>query len=112
MHNFDFVRRQLDQYRAATVDTRVSDKDAMKDQWYFGIGRSAVENIMMGCLASNITSVGRVLDLPCGHGRVLRHLVALFPNAEFHACDLDRDGVDWCAATFRVVPVHSREELT
>jgi SAM-dependent methyltransferase len=112
MHNFDFVRRRLEQYRAATVDARISPNDSMNNQWYFEVGRSAVDNIALGCLAGNIHSVTKVLDLPCGHGRVLRHLVALFPDAEFHACDLDRDGVNWCASTFGATPIHSRAELT
>lgn len=41
-----------------------------------------------------------VLDLACGHGRVLRHLVALFPTARFSAADLNEDGVNFCARQF------------
>ena len=41
-----------------------------------------------------------ILDLPCGHGRVIRVLRAAFPAATLIACDLDRDGVDFCAQTF------------
>src|SRR5262249_53768032 len=51
----------------------------------------------------------RILDLPCGHGRVLRVLHAAFPDAEITACDLDKDGVDFCAKTFGAVPVYSAE---
>jgi trans-aconitate methyltransferase len=57
-------------------------------------------------------NVQSVLDLPCGHGRVLRHLVKLFPDARFHACDLDYDGVDFCAQTFGAIPVYSKAELS
>ena len=39
-------------------------------------------------------ALGRILDLPCGHGRVLRVLRAAFPGAELTACDIDRDAVD------------------
>jgi SAM-dependent methyltransferase len=55
--------------------------------------------------------VDRVLDLPSGHGRVLRYLVERFPNARFTACDLDRDGVSFCAATFGARAVVSRTDL-
>jgi len=43
---------------------------------------------------------------------VLRHLVHLFPDAEYVACDLDIDAVDFCVSHFNVTPVYSREELT
>ena len=49
----------------------------------------------------------RILDFPCGHGRVLRYLRAEFPQAEITACDLLRDGVDFCAANFGAIPVYS-----
>ena len=48
-----------------------------------------------------------ILDLPCGHGRVLRYLRAAFPRTEITACDLNRDGVDFCASQFRAIPVYS-----
>ena len=48
-----------------------------------------------------------VLDLPCGHGRVMRVLRAAFPDSTLIACDIDRDGVDFCAQTFAAVPVYS-----
>jgi len=63
-------------------------------------------------MASNIKKVKKVLDIPCGHGRVLRHLIHLLPGVEFHACDLDVDGVDFCAETFGAKPIYSRAELT
>jgi len=51
-------------------------------------------------------SCPRILDLPCGHGRVLRHLRADFPKAEITACDILKDGVDFCARTFGAVPAY------
>jgi len=113
MHDLDYVFGLLRNYEAAVVDMRISPNDAMSVcGGYFQVGASAVENIVLACLASKIQVVTKVLDIPCGHGRVLRHLVHLFPGAEFHACDLDRDGVDFCASTFGAKPIHSREELT
>jgi len=112
MHNFEYVRGLLQNYEAAVIDRQISPNDAMNNQWYFPVGRSAVQNIALACLASKLQTVTKVLDMPCGHGRVLRHLVHLFPGAEVHACDLDKDGVQFCAATFGAKPVYSREELT
>jgi spermidine synthase len=48
--------------------------------------------------------------MPCGHGRVLRALRAAYPDAEIVACELEADGVDFCAKTFGAVPVYSKED--
>jgi SAM-dependent methyltransferase len=55
--------------------------------------------------------IRRILDLPCGHGRVMRVLRAAFPDREIVACDIERAGVDFCAARFGAVPVYSRAEV-
>jgi len=52
-----------------------------------------------------------ILDLPCGHGRVLRWLRAEYGYANITACDLDRDGVDFCAKEFGATPVYSQPDL-
>ncbi len=111
MHNFHAVERFYKNYQNSIIDTRISPQETMNNQWYFDIGKSAVEVIISACLASNIQNVGRVLDIPCGHGRVLRHLVHLFPDAQFDACDLDVEGVNFCAATFGAHAIPSRAEL-
>ena len=110
-HNLDYVTDLLKQYEAAEIERTISPRDAMNDQWYQIVGQNAVEATAVACAAAKIRDVKRVLDLPCGHGRVLRHLVKLFPVAEFFACDLDRDGVDFCASTFGAQPVYSQENL-
>src|SRR5438552_19193144 len=48
-----------------------------------------------------------MLDLPCGHGRVMRFLKATFPHAQLTACDLNHGAVDFCAMTFAAHPVYS-----
>jgi len=84
----------------------------MLNEWYLDVGYSAVQNIAQGYLCSWAGPVKKMLDLPCGHGRVLRHLVNLFPEAEVHTCDLDRSGVDFCRDTFGAKPIYSIEELS
>jgi SAM-dependent methyltransferase len=112
MHNFDAWQTYYSGYLASPVDTTLSPRETMGNQWYFEVGRSAVEVVMAAGAASMLRDVRRVLDLPCGHGRVLRHLVKLFPQASFDACDLDRDGVEFCAATFGARPIVSVADLT
>jgi SAM-dependent methyltransferase len=42
---------------------------------------------------------------------VLRSLKAAFPDAKLTACDIDRDGVDFCESTFGATGVYSSEDL-
>jgi SAM-dependent methyltransferase len=98
------------------VDRRISANDEMSipggEDYYFKVGRSALECIQVALRAGQKDPAGvkDVLDLPCGHGRVLRYLRAAFPAAQITACDLLRDGVDFCAATFGAVGVYSNED--
>ena len=77
---------------------------------YFRLGRNALDSIRLAMMAAGKTDVRRILDLPCGYGRVLRWLKAEFPDAALGACDIDHDGVDFCAATFGAEPVYGRED--
>jgi SAM-dependent methyltransferase len=98
----------------AKVEQSVSPRDVMYEsgtqQNYFNFGLGALRCIKIALATAGKEQVGRILDLPCGHGRVLRVLRAAFPAAEITACDLDRDAVDFCAATFNAIPVYSTEE--
>jgi SAM-dependent methyltransferase len=74
---------------------------------YFRVGLSAIRCIDGALEAAGLREVRRVLDLPSGGGRVLRFLTARFPGAKVTACDLQREAVDFCAATFGAVPAYS-----
>jgi len=107
-----YFAHQYERYLASEIDDYLSPADTMADQWYMSVGVSAAQVIHAACVTSWVHRVEAVLDLPCGHGRVLRHLVKLFPDATFDACDLDRDGVEFCASRFGARPMHSDEDLT
>ncbi|WP_158543296.1 class I SAM-dependent methyltransferase [Dyella psychrodurans] len=112
MTMFDVVAQAIAGYRSAEVSRTISPSDTMYNQWYYEIGESAVDNIALAWQASSNDRISRVLDLPCGHGRVLRHLLRLFPDAHFDACDLDEEGVAFCANTFGARPLLSKADLT
>ncbi len=112
MNNLDYLHQLLKGYEGRQVNMTIAPNDAMKNEWYFQVGRSAVEVVLAALGLTRVRRIGKVLDLPCGHGRVLWHLISLFPDAQFQACDLDKDGVDFCAGTFGAKPVYSREELS
>ena len=51
-----------------------------------------------------------ILDLPCGHGRELRFLQHVYPDAEIGVCDIDEDSVAFCARVFGGRPTVSDED--
>jgi SAM-dependent methyltransferase len=91
--------------------TEVSPNDAMFDSsaHYLNVGLSALK-VLEHAIAKELTFPGgprTILDLPCGHGRCGRVLRSRFPEAELTVCDLDRDGVDFCASRLSAKGVYS-----
>lgn len=99
-------------YDPATVDQTLSETDTMMSEHYMAVGVSAIQCVNLALEAAGSPAVNRILDIPCGHGRVLRHLRARFPDAQIDACDLDADGVEFCARQFNANPILSKPELT
>lgn len=62
---------------------------------YLSIGASALAVIAQGLEAARVprSSVRRVLDYACGYGRVLRWLIAGFPEAHILGVDVDSKAV-------------------
>ena len=73
------------QYRAESVDLTISDRDDMfvagQLDHYLWAGRLALELISEAMLLSRKTAFRSLLDMPCGYGRVTRHLVKFFPDS-------------------------------
>jgi SAM-dependent methyltransferase len=112
LKSLDLLKHMITTYDLSKVDATVSPRETMLGENYFWVGASAMEVITAAVHASRLTDVMTILDLPCGHGRVLRHLAAMFPEARIDACDLDEDGVRFCAETFGANPIVSQEDLT
>ncbi|MBU2233080.1 MAG: class I SAM-dependent methyltransferase [Alphaproteobacteria bacterium] len=100
------------EYDPAIVDQTLSETDTMMSEHYMAVGVSAIQCVNLALQAAGSPVVNRILDIPCGHGRVLRHLKARFPDAHIDASDLDADGVAFCASQFGVNPILSTPELT
>jgi SAM-dependent methyltransferase len=79
---------------------------------YLATGESALKAIRLALLAAREPEPRSILDLPCGHGRVMRWLAAAFPDARLTACDLLTDGVAFCAETFGARAIDSVAEPT
>ena len=96
---------------AAGLDTTISPSETMYGGLrgpYLLAGTSALVLIRAAMAEAGMHQDPEViLDLPCGYGRVTRVLRAAFPGSMLIACDIDREGVDFCAETFGAVPVYS-----
>ena len=77
---------------------------------YLASGVSAVEGVRRAQAAVGKETCESILDFACGHGRVLRALKAEFPRANLAACDIDADGVGFCAQTLGAKPVPSHTD--
>lgn len=105
-------------YRARGVDPVIHTADHMWntgpriDDYNF-VGESGVR-VISSVLAAAATkeSVWRILDFGCGHGRVARHIRALFPQAELFFCDIDYEAAQFCADRFGGTSLRSSEDLT
>ena len=97
-----------DGYPFQNLITEVSPADTMfagSSEHYLHVGLSALSVIEVSLLGAPAPQT--ILDLPCGYGRVTRVLRACYPLASITACDLDRAGVDFAAATFDARGVYS-----
>jgi SAM-dependent methyltransferase len=99
------------------ASARIHPKDDMYRLWdashYLSVGLSAIRFIDRAIqkVESGI-SIRKVLDMPCGYGRVLRFLVNRFPNSSLTACDIDAQAVRFCAKNFQAVPVLSKKDFS
>jgi trans-aconitate methyltransferase len=104
------------EYKVRSVDSTIAPEDQMfvagQEAHYFSVGEDGLNNVLASLVRSRCQNVNHILDLPCGHGRVARHLRAAFPNATISFCDIDGAGVNFCSQKFGGHPIYSRAELT
>ncbi len=97
----------------AQVITEISPNDIMyAGSWgaYAYAGVTAVQCIREVLAKLDRPDPSSILDLPCGHGRELRFLQVAYPDASMAACDIDEDGVEFCARVFGAHPIVSHED--
>lgn len=69
---------------------------------YFWAGLTALRVIEAALAAAGADRPRRILDMPCGFGRVTRWLAARFPEASITACDIQPRAVRFCCRRFGV----------
>lgn len=96
------------------IDRTIAPDDEMFDRhrapadadiYYHGVGWSALMCVRLGLVAAGTPTVRRILDYPCGHGRVLRVLAAYHPDATCDVGDLNQSGVNFCVQQLGATPV-------
>lgn len=112
-----YRKRKYQQYLASLgLKGKISYNDAMFDNitHYMAVGESAMVNIENALKASGKTfaSLEEVLDIPSGHGRVLRLLVTKVPPERVTACDIDEDGINFCKKEFGCKKMLSSHDLS
>ena len=95
--------------------TRIAPSDKMLNRsdpgQYFIAGHAALEAVERALVAAGIDAPSKVLDLACGHGRVLRYFRARWPLADITASELMPGAVEFCADAFGVTPLPSSDPL-
>ncbi|HEX7157549.1 MAG TPA: class I SAM-dependent methyltransferase [Edaphobacter sp.] len=99
------------------VSLKLHPKDdmyrAFSARHYLSVGLSAQRCINEALsYARNGRPVKRILDFPCGHGRVLRFLRRKFPDAEIVACEIDPTALKFCEREFSVSTVLSNQAIS
>jgi SAM-dependent methyltransferase len=77
-------------------DNMLSGQDALH---YLSVGLSASRCIHKA-IGGYYNGINEILDFPCGSGRVLRFLRAMFPTSNITASDIDSEMLDFCTKTF------------
>jgi SAM-dependent methyltransferase len=57
-------------------------------------------------------AVGSILDFPCGYGRVLRFLKAMYPDSDITGGEIQTGALDFCQRTFGVTPILSNTHFS
>lgn len=105
----------VDRYRRTDLTREVDPNDHMYNtgkDWYYSVGEHGLTCVLNGLSLSRLLAVHSILDLPCGHGRVGRHLRAAFPDAHISFCDTDVGGAVFCETMFKGHALPSQPDLT
>lgn len=101
---------RLDESVILNVSTEINPDDEMLGPGpegqlhYFNVGLSCMYWIQKSMILTGKDSkdIKKILDFPCGYGRVLRFLKVFFPDAEITGSEIEKKYVDYCEKSFGV----------
>jgi len=106
------VADRLKTYLSSKIISDILDSDEMfrsgvpgAIEHYFSVGRSAINIIANAMVLTGRTRFETVLDLPCGGGRVTRHLTVFLPDAKLFVAELDKAKEAFVARVFGATPI-------
>jgi SAM-dependent methyltransferase len=102
------VAARYARYLASPVSAEIASCDDMftgQMDHYFAVGRSAIDIIAEMMIRTQRAGFLTVLDLPCGGGRVTRHLQSFLPEARLFVSDLDKQKESFVTKTFGVTAI-------
>jgi SAM-dependent methyltransferase len=110
------VTERYADYLASDVSSEISPFDDMFVSEliddYMAVGRSAIQSIADAMILSEVQKINTVLDYPCGGGRVSRHLVKFFPNAELFAADINPAKEEFVVQTFGATRIQATADFS
>jgi SAM-dependent methyltransferase len=108
------VSERLLRYDRAEISEELAETDVMyagSMAHYLAVGRSAIGVVARAMLLTEKAEFPSVLDLPCGGGRVTRHLIKLLPDAELFVSDLDKTLEAFTVSHFGGIPVDAGRDF-
>ena len=96
--------------RSLEVNSEVASFDGMHNyapELYLEAGHSALRHIRLAMLTAGLEQADSILDFASGAGRVLRTLMAAFPDATLIASDVWEEGLQFCSEVLGVETVES-----
>jgi cyclopropane fatty-acyl-phospholipid synthase-like methyltransferase len=110
----EYPQESLEFNLLKNVNSTIFKKDDMyagNANHYFKVGLSAIQCIDNSINIIENPKINKILDMPCGYGRVLRFLRRRFPNANLTGMDIVEEAVDFCADTFSTNRIYSKKHL-
>jgi len=77
---------------------------------YYSVGKQMTDFVVRAVSLAKADDA-RVLELPCGYGRVTRHLRLCFAPDRLDVADIMKPAVDFCVTEFGVTGHHVREPV-
>ena len=116
LSNLLSLRRRYSTYLATEISKDVSEHDDMlaggELEHYLSVGQSAIDVVARAMVAAQKDRFSSVLDLPCGGGRVTRHLKAFLPEAKLFVGDLNKQKETFVVAQFGAATIDPQADFS
>lgn len=106
----DYLASEVDFEVDACDDMLVDTPDGRTH--YRRVGLSAIELLTDAMVLTGRPQPRRILDIPCGGGRVTRHLVRFFPDADIVVADVEGRKVEAVTRQFGVRAMATSADFT